>query len=478
MARKDLRANRPALPHGKARKAGHMADTNHEYMDVKLSLIVPNAANIRRRFDRIDELADSIRANGNQLVQPMFVVRDGNRYMLVDGERRYRALKKVFKDDPNHLVPVRVFDDYNDARQVVVMIATNEKQTLSEDEVNAGFQLAMKLDVPTEDIELLSGLDGQKVKAARQAITRHPKVLDAPQLSLDTLASIVENDLTDKEIEKVMKADVPSQAIWRILDKRKRDAAVSEMRELAEGRGIAFEKRTGYETPEGYRYGRQSVKADTVLDVIEEAGYKPEDVLITHDGNGVSTVWYPQPEQMTDDLEAYDEKVRNLDRLRDNNAHTCMAILENMAEETNRGASPVALTHLAPMIKEHRGRLGETIYQSMVADFIEYAGEGAFETIAREYENRFPSESECIGFLLNSMGLRMGYGFDYNHSVNIYATEIRKAMAISDVAKKMGVIALAEHSEMKAIANLLLADEEDSADDEDDDDIFGEGLDE
>lgn len=455
-----------------------MADTNREYMDVKLSLIVPNQANIRRRFDRIDELADSIRANGNQLVQPMFVVRDGNRYMLVDGERRYRALKKVFKDDPNHLVPVRVFDDYNDARQVVVMIATNEKQALSEQEVNAGFQLAMKLDVPTEDIELLSGLDGQKVKAARQAANRHPKVLDAPQLSLDTLASIVENDLTDKEVEKVMKADVPSQAIWRILDKRKRDAAVAEMRELAEGRGIAFEKRTGYETPEGYRYGRQSVKADTVLDVIEEAGYKPEDVLITHDGNGVSTVWYPETAQKTEDSEAYYETVRALDRLRDNNAHTCMAILENMAEETRRGASPVAITHLAELIKAHRGKLGETVYQSMVSDFIEYAGEDACKIITTEYESRFPSEPECIGFLLNSMGLRMGYNFDYNLSLRIYAEDIRKAMAISDAAMKMGVIALAEHSEMEAIANRLLEDEDDSADDEDDDDIFGEGIDE
>jgi len=55
--------------------------------------IDPNPVQPRRVFEpeRLQELADSIRANG--IIQPIVVRPHGNRYQLVAGERRWRAAR-------------------------------------------------------------------------------------------------------------------------------------------------------------------------------------------------------------------------------------------------------------------------------------------------------------------------------------------------------------------------------------------------
>ena len=53
--------------------------------------IEPNPSQVRRIFqnDRLEELAQSIRANG--IIQPIVVRRKGEGFQLVAGERRWRA---------------------------------------------------------------------------------------------------------------------------------------------------------------------------------------------------------------------------------------------------------------------------------------------------------------------------------------------------------------------------------------------------
>jgi len=64
-----------------------------EVAHLPIELIEPNPLQPRRVFqhDRIEELAQSIRANG--IIQPLVVRRRAERYQLVAGERRWRAAK-------------------------------------------------------------------------------------------------------------------------------------------------------------------------------------------------------------------------------------------------------------------------------------------------------------------------------------------------------------------------------------------------
>ena len=62
-----------------------------EMTEIKISEIVPNPTQPRRDFDEeaLAELADSIRTLG--LIQPITVKRDGEKYLIISGERRWRA---------------------------------------------------------------------------------------------------------------------------------------------------------------------------------------------------------------------------------------------------------------------------------------------------------------------------------------------------------------------------------------------------
>lgn len=60
---------------------------------VKIGDIDPNAAQPRKRFDEeaLNDLAQSIKTHG--IIQPLVVVQKNDRYMIIAGERRWRAAK-------------------------------------------------------------------------------------------------------------------------------------------------------------------------------------------------------------------------------------------------------------------------------------------------------------------------------------------------------------------------------------------------
>lgn len=66
--------------------------------EISINLIDVNKDQPRKSFDdaSIAELAASIKANG--LLQPIVVTKDGERYVIVAGERRYRAFRQLEMD--------------------------------------------------------------------------------------------------------------------------------------------------------------------------------------------------------------------------------------------------------------------------------------------------------------------------------------------------------------------------------------------
>jgi ParB family chromosome partitioning protein len=60
-------------------------------MDLDIDLLYPTEAQPRKHFkeERINELAESIKTNG--IIQPIVARRDGERFQIIAGERRWRA---------------------------------------------------------------------------------------------------------------------------------------------------------------------------------------------------------------------------------------------------------------------------------------------------------------------------------------------------------------------------------------------------
>ena len=64
-------------------------------VEIPLSQLDPNINQPRKNFDQaaLDELAQSIKIHG--IIQPIIVVKNGSRYMIIAGERRWRAAKQL-----------------------------------------------------------------------------------------------------------------------------------------------------------------------------------------------------------------------------------------------------------------------------------------------------------------------------------------------------------------------------------------------
>jgi len=75
-----------------------------EIKEIMLADIVPNPSQPRREFDRekLQELADSIQEHG--LLQPILVKPEGSRYIIIAGERRFRATQLAGNDRINCIV--------------------------------------------------------------------------------------------------------------------------------------------------------------------------------------------------------------------------------------------------------------------------------------------------------------------------------------------------------------------------------------
>src|SRR5918993_764709 len=86
---------RPALGKGLSALIPDAPEPRQSAIEVDVDRIVPNRFQPRARIDdaRLDDLARSIKSNG--VIQPIVVRRDGERFHIIAGERRWRAAQKA-----------------------------------------------------------------------------------------------------------------------------------------------------------------------------------------------------------------------------------------------------------------------------------------------------------------------------------------------------------------------------------------------
>lgn len=128
-----------------------------ELVRMQLSELRANELNPRTSFKGIDELADSFEFNPKdpgEPLTPIIAVRDANVARIIDGERRYRAMKKRKKVDSCWVI---LCESMEDADAALSMLAVNTRENLSDEEVGRGFQQALLLGVPEETIDKLAG---------------------------------------------------------------------------------------------------------------------------------------------------------------------------------------------------------------------------------------------------------------------------------------------------------------------------------
>jgi ParB family chromosome partitioning protein len=138
---------------------------------VPIERIDPNPVQPRTVFEpeKLSELAQSIRANG--IIQPLVVQRDGERYQLVAGERRWRAARMAGLTT----VPAVVQEFAKDRLLEIALIENIQREDLNPIEVaHALERLASEHNLSHEEI-------GQRTGKERTTVTNLLRLLKLPQ---------------------------------------------------------------------------------------------------------------------------------------------------------------------------------------------------------------------------------------------------------------------------------------------------------
>lgn len=139
-------------------------------LTVKIAEIVPNAAQPRKNFDdeRIGELAASIKEFG--VLQPLLVQKNGDKYELIAGERRYRAAKQAGLPR----VPVLV-REYSDRETFEISLIENlQRENLNAiEEAQAYQRLVEEFNLTQEEV-------AGRVSKSRAAVTNSLRLLKLP----------------------------------------------------------------------------------------------------------------------------------------------------------------------------------------------------------------------------------------------------------------------------------------------------------
>lgn len=139
-------------------------------VEIDIDLISPNPEQPRTRFteENLDELTQSIRANG--VVQPIVVRQRGNRYEIIAGERRWRASQRA----ELRRIPAVVKEVSDDKMLELALIENIQRQELNPvEEAKAYSKLIEQLGIKQEEV-------AERVGKSRTVITTAIRLLRLP----------------------------------------------------------------------------------------------------------------------------------------------------------------------------------------------------------------------------------------------------------------------------------------------------------
>ncbi len=145
--------------------------SQQNYRSVALREIIPNPVQPRHDFDveKLNELALSLKENG--LMQPLVVSRKENGYVLVAGERRFRAANMAGLTE----VPVLIVEAEDDRRKLELALIENvQRENLNALELAQAYKRLM------DDCRLTQNDVAMQVGKSRAAVANTLRLLSLP----------------------------------------------------------------------------------------------------------------------------------------------------------------------------------------------------------------------------------------------------------------------------------------------------------
>jgi ParB family chromosome partitioning protein len=142
-----------------------------EMAEIRLSEIVPNPTQPRTEFDEeaLEELADSIRQLG--LIQPITVKRDGEKYIIISGERRWRASEKAGLE----VLPAYIREVDDTTLHAMALVENIQREDLNAIEISLGMQRLI------EECGLTQEALAERLGKKRSTVANYLRLLNLPE---------------------------------------------------------------------------------------------------------------------------------------------------------------------------------------------------------------------------------------------------------------------------------------------------------
>ena len=198
-------------------------NNSENIIKIRIDELIPNKYQPRKYFDEnsLTELANSIKNYG--ILNPILVRKNGEKYEIIAGERRYRAAKLIGLEE----VPVIVKNTTEQQTAEMALIENLERQDLTAIEAAKSYEEIIKLGGHTQS-ELAEKLgisqsalankmrlltlpnEVQEAVIKKQISERHARcllTLEDHQKQLDILKRIIDEKLTVKETEEIIEIE-------------------------------------------------------------------------------------------------------------------------------------------------------------------------------------------------------------------------------------------------------------------------------
>ena len=142
-----------------------------EMTEIKLSDIIPNPTQPRTEFDEeaLEELAESIRQLG--LIQPITVKREGEKYIIISGERRWRASEKAGLEQ----VPAYIREVDDTTLHAMALVENIQREDLNAIEISLGMQRLV------DECGLTQEALAERLGKKRSTVANYLRLLNLPE---------------------------------------------------------------------------------------------------------------------------------------------------------------------------------------------------------------------------------------------------------------------------------------------------------
>ncbi len=170
-----------------------MEKEKNQIMEIDINKIVANPYQPRSAFDqnKLTELANSIKEHG--IIQPLVVVKKGNKYELVAGERRWRAAQLVdLKKVP--VVMRKDFDNEKEKLELAVVENIQRHDLNPIEEAKAYNNLAQQFKLSQDEI-------AKKMGKSRSVIANKIRLLSLP---IQAQNALIENKISEGHAKVIL----------------------------------------------------------------------------------------------------------------------------------------------------------------------------------------------------------------------------------------------------------------------------------